>query len=65
LRLKEGGIVKEESEEVVGKAIPGKGPNNQHSHDVVLVGEFKKEEKREPEHKKDKRPERKERERDY
>jgi hypothetical protein len=34
---------------VVGKALAGKGKAN-HTHEVVLVGSFKKQESREPEH---------------
>lgn len=54
-----------DNDEIVGEAKKGDSPKAQHTHPVVLKGDFKKEEKREPEHKKGKRPERKERERDY
>lgn len=54
----------DDADGVVGKALPGETPESDHSHKVVLTGKFKREEKREPEHKRGKRPEeRKERER--
>lgn len=53
-----------DNDEIVGKAMEGSSPHAKHTHPVVLVGKFKKEESREPEHKQGKRKEeRKERER--